>query len=116
MQSSSNCPTKSSTLLFVIVGGRRESGGSGGSSGSGAYQNQNHLSPPDLSGGVRRFYSDPSLHNTIVGATSTQVTSGQSGGPSQDNLLRVGPPNCVTALTEGTETMTPSHKVHASGL
>ena len=45
---------------IVYLGNRRESGGSTGSNIS-----TQHLSPPDLS--VRRFYSDPSLHQTVNG-------------------------------------------------
>ena len=60
---------------ILYTGNRRESGGSTGSN----YSTQ-HLSPPDLS--VRRFYSDPSLHQTVNGVQ--QLSSQDHTAPVSD--------------------------------
>ena len=78
-----------------FVGNRRESGGSTGSNIS-----AQHLSPPDLS--VRRFYSDPSLHQTVNGVQQasspgdqTNPVSDTSGSqtivPTQMNQEHINP-------------------------
>ena len=63
-------------MLFCHLGNRRESGGSTGSGIS-----AQHLSPPDLS--VRRFYSDPSLHQTVNGA-QLPASSQEQSTPGSD--------------------------------
>ena len=68
--------TKNNVILFPkFLDNRRESGGSTGSNIS-----AQHLSPPDLS--VRRFYSDPSLHQTVNGVQ--QVSSQYQQNPVSD--------------------------------